>query len=297
MENSLYGLTIPPFPLFQSSSNQKLVHSYINSLNKMRAFEKLQEENTYLKMMLHKMLMLKTRSNQLESKQSMTCLPSIPKLETMHAEFSTQDRKMSLNPSSCISPSSDRTEDTIQANSAYNEKLMVKKEELECENSNNSLEFRQKEDNFSSEDEEDCYNKTPQIRRRNGFKQENDSEINDSDRKSKIAKQRRSRAKHLWVSYGRRIVEYAWKNTEGDNKQKIQSCIGKLKSKKGYSEVFLVKKNDTQEEVEFKQQFGKLALEFIAHETEDSFLSSNYRGDFIDQKDKVAKWIACLISC
>ena len=297
MENNLYGLTIPPFPLFQSSSNNKLVHSYVNSLNKIRAFEKLQEENAYLKMLLHKMLMLRTRQNQLESKPPLTCLPSIPKFETMHADFPIQDKKISLNTETCLSPSSDRTEDTTQAASAYNEKLMIKKEELECEDSSSSLEFRQKEDNFSSTDEEESCTKTLHMRRRNGFKQENASEINDSDRKSKISKQRRSRAKHLWVSYGRRIVEYAWKNTEGDNKQKIQACIGKLKSKKGYSEVFLVKKNDTQEEVEFKQQFGKLALEFIAHETEDSFLSSNYRGDFIDQKDKVAKWIACLISC
>lgn len=293
MENSLYGLTIPPFPLFQSNSNNKLMHSYINSLNKMRAFEKLQEENAYLKMLLQKMLMLKTSSNQLESKQSLTHFHPIPKLENINADFAVQDRKMLFKPTACFSPSSDRTEDT----SACNDKLTVKKEELECENSSSSLEFRQKEDNFSSIDEEECCAKTLPIRKRNGFKQQNSIETNDSDRKSKLSKQRRSRAKHLWVSYGRRIVEYAWKNTEGDHKQKIQSCIGKLKSKKGYSEVFLVKKNDTQEEVEFKKLFGNLALEFIAHETEDSFLSSNYRGDFIEQKDKVAKWIACLISC
>jgi len=58
----------------------------------------------------------------------------------------------------------------------------------------------------------------------------------------------------------------------------------------------MVKKSDSEEEAEFKQVFGKLALEFIETEIDDSFLSSNYRFDFIDQKDKVAKWILCLIS-
>jgi len=137
-------------------------------------------------------------------------------------------------------------------------------------------------EDFDSEDE--YSNKKVPMRRRNGFKKKgNDSE----DDKKKIP---RSKAKHLWITYGRKIIEYAMDSCKGATKKKIKDCT-KLVSKKGYSEVFLIRRDDSENEIEFKKTFGKLALEFLDSKAEDSFLNSNYRDELLSQKEKVQNWI------
>lgn len=151
---------------------------------------------------------------------------------------------------------------------------------------NLKLEF----DRLESEEDEENLKKRVPIRRRNGFKPLKDDESDQSDSKSKLLKAQRSRAKHLWITYGRKIIEYGAQNSKGTMRDKIREC-NKLISKKGYSEVFLLRSNDTEKDKDFKKKFGRLALDFLGSNIEDSFLSSNYRDELLAQKEKVQNWI------
>ena len=142
--------------------------------------------------------------------------------------------------------------------------------------------------NADSEYDEGYSKKTIPIRRRNGFKPLKESE--SESKKDLINKAQRSRAKHLWITYGRKIVEYASKHSKGALREKIAQC-NKLISKKGYSEVFLLRTSDNEKERDYKTKFGRLALDFLGADLEDAFLSSNYREELLAQKEKVKNWI------
>lgn len=138
----------------------------------------------------------------------------------------------------------------------------------------------------SDDDDDDDERRVPKIKRRNGFKDQSTVGSEDANRK-------RSKAKHLWISYGRKIVEYAVKHSRPNLKKKIQKFENKLKSKKAYTQTFrIIKNKQTEEEVGFRKEFGRLALQFLQTEVEDAFLNSNYRDDFLNQKEKVSNWIA-----
>ncbi len=141
-------------------------------------------------------------------------------------------------------------------------------------------------DDSSDDDDDDEERRAPKIKRRNGFKGESQGTVGSDDRK-------RSKAKHLWISYGRKIVEFAVKHSRPNLKKKIQKFENKLKSKKAYTQTFrIIKNKQTEEEVAFRKEFGRLALQFLQTEVEDAFLNSNYRDDFLNQKEKVSNWIA-----
>ena len=126
------------------------------------------------------------------------------------------------------------------------------------------------------------------IRRRNGFKpRKDDGSVSSQDNSNNNS---RPKAKHLWITYGRKIIEYAIAHSHGALKERIKEC-NKLISKRGFSEAFLLRKNDTEQEKEIKKQFGGLALQFLETEVENSFLISNYRDDLLSQKEKVLVWI------
>jgi len=144
------------------------------------------------------------------------------------------------------------------------------------------------EESISSDDEEEPSKKIP-IKRRNGFKAIEDEKAKLKRSAAQIDQQR-SKAKHLWITYGRKIVDYAVDNSRGPLKERIKDC-SKLVSKKGFSEVFLVRSKDKEDDIIYKRDFGKLALEFFENEVENAFLNSNYREDLLAQREKVLGWI------
>ncbi len=88
-------------------------------------------------------------------------------------------------------------------------------------------------------------------------------------------------------------MEFAVKHSRHNLKKKIQKFENKLKSKKAYTQTFrIIKNKQTEEEVAFRKEFGRLALQFLQTEVEDAFLNSNYRDDFLNQKEKVSNLIA-----
>ena len=140
-----------------------------------------------------------------------------------------------------------------------------------------------------NDSEEERSSNTLPIRRRNGFKP-----LKDAESESQENKGQRSRAKHLWITYGRKIIDYATENSTGLLNERIRAC-NKLISKKGYSETFLLRHNDPKQEKTFKIAFGNLALDFLECEVENAFLSSNYREELLAQKTRVKTWIKKLI--
>lgn len=143
------------------------------------------------------------------------------------------------------------------------------------------------ENNEEDLQDEEAFNKSLPIRRRNGFKKENDKA---KRYKNKSTKPKRSKAKHLWITYGRKIIDYALQRSEGEFNERIKNC-NKLISKRGYSEVFFLRNKDSEQEKSFKRSFAKIALDFLENEAENAFLNSNYRDELFDQKDKVQDWI------
>lgn len=145
------------------------------------------------------------------------------------------------------------------------------------------------EETLDSEVEEIYFPKVP-IRRRNGFKPLKESDSDCSGSKESPNKCQRSKTKHIWVSYGRKIAEYAEDQSHGALREYIKE-YHKLTSKRGYIETFLINSTDTEQQKEFKKKFGELALEFLEKGVENSFLSSNYRDELFSQKGKVQSWI------
>ena len=73
----------------------------------------------------------------------------------------------------------------------------------------------------SSNSELEISHENPKIIRHNGFKPKNDTpsqaeSAGDSGKKSINPKRTPSKAKHLWINYGRKIIEYAITHTEGE---------------------------------------------------------------------------------
>jgi len=149
--------------------------------------------------------------------------------------------------------------------------------------------------------------KLPQIMRRNGFKTlktlkshkkeefDSDGETCSSSKKMENLRKNPSKAKHLWVNYGRRIIEYGINQTKGDMQEKIKQLIGKLNSKKDFENVFQTSPNDSADEKLFKTLLGRLAIYFVKHKSGISFEGSKYRDEMIAQRHVVAAWIERLI--
>jgi hypothetical protein len=147
----------------------------------------------------------------------------------------------------------------------------------------------------------------PQIIRRNGFKPvditanarkpESDSDDDSIDDSTKIKGGRKnpSKAKHLWVNYGRRIIEYGINQTKGDMQEKIKQLIGKLNSKKDFEKIFQISESDSADEKLFKTLVGRLAIYFVKHKAATSFEGSKYKEEMITQRHVVAAWIERLI--
>lgn len=134
----------------------------------------------------------------------------------------------------------------------------------------------------------------PKIMRRNGFK----SPSSDNSSSSGKSKKQRipSKAKHLWINYGRRIIEYATENTEGAVREKIQKLFGRLTSKKDYREVFGLNESDSEEERQFKIELGTLAIEFLKTKSASSFEGTKHKDDMVAQWNAVATYIEKLIN-
>lgn len=143
--------------------------------------------------------------------------------------------------------------------------------------------------------------KAPKIIRRFGFKGvkktksiKEEGEGNESDDKDSKAKNS-SNAKHLWVNYGRRIIEYAINETQGTMQARVKQLAGKLSSKRDFEKAFQITSNDTAEDKLFKTLLGRLAIQFVKHKASPTFENSKYREQMITQRHVVAAWIERLI--
>lgn len=138
------------------------------------------------------------------------------------------------------------------------------------------------------------------IIRRNGFKALRSVEWNSQDESSsdtEKSKKRRnpSKAKHLWINYGRRIVEYAVEQTQGNMQERIRQLFGRLNSKKDFKEVFAVTSIDSEEDKQFKLELGQLAITFVKDKAANTFEGSKHKDQMISQRHTVAAWIEKLI--
>lgn len=281
------------FPLFPFPQAYTLQPSPM-SINPMEYFkqksviEALYKENCLLK----EQLQAKDQEiSQLKATASLEALPRDFKLK--HEDNSpnyTPLKKVTLslqNEDVSSEGTADQSEDNIDNPSSKTQlspPIVIKIE--------NNPKLEEIEDSSDDdEDDEDEEARAPKIRRRNGFKGDANNTLKMDDAAN--ANRKRSKAKHLWISYGRKIVEYAVKHSKPNLKKKIQKFDNKLKSKKAYTQTFrIIKNKQTEEEVAFRREFGRLALKFLQTEVEDAFLNSNYRDDFLNQKEKVSNWIA-----
>lgn len=138
------------------------------------------------------------------------------------------------------------------------------------------------------------------IIRRNGFKPLRSVEWNSQDESSSDVerpKKRRnpSKAKHLWINYGRRIVEYAVEQTQGNMQERIRQLFGRLNSKKDFKEVFGITLTDSEEDKQFKLELGKIAIEFVKDKSAVTFEGSKHKDQMVNQRHTVAAWIEKLI--
>jgi len=158
----------------------------------------------------------------------------------------------------------------------------------------------------ASDEEESAKRRDFKIIRRNGFKtqrkfkeEENSDSGEEYPRKSNkmiIPKRPPSKAKHLWINYGRKIIEFAVNHTKDDVQNQIKQLIGKLSSKKDFEDVFGVKQDDSESDKSFKVLFGKLALYFVKFKADAAFEGSKYKDQMITQKSIIASWISKLIN-
>lgn len=145
------------------------------------------------------------------------------------------------------------------------------------------------------ESSEDGERKQPKIARRFGFKAEKKNLDNDDNSKVSDKLKNSSNAKHLWVNYGRRIIEYAMNQTTGNMQVRVKQLAGKLNSKKDFERTFQVEETDSEEDKEFKTALGKLAIYFVKQKASPTFESSKYKEQMITQRHVVAAWIERLI--
>jgi len=111
----------------------------------------------------------------------------------------------------------------------------------------------------------------------------------------KSKKKPESKAHNLWINYGRKIVDFAISNTNGEFQNQIRGYFGRLVTKKDYLEVFGTKPTDKAEDTTFKVLFGRIAIYFIKTCAEKAFRDSKYRSQMIDQRHLVIDLIAKLI--
>jgi hypothetical protein len=152
----------------------------------------------------------------------------------------------------------------------------------------------------STEDERSDYDETnvPKIARRNGFKaMKKTKHIKPEglDEESNSKQKSSSKAKHLWVNYGRRIIEYAVNQTQGPVQHRAKQLIGKLNSKKDFERAFMLTAKDSNEERLFKTLLGKLAINFVKNKISPTFENSKYKEEMVTQRHVVAAWIERLI--
>ena len=152
--------------------------------------------------------------------------------------------------------------------------------------------------------------KKPRIMRRNGFKRKTrKSSSEDYEEESSFeseslsdvegscrVRRNASKAKHLWVNYGRRIIDYVVSQTEGEVQMRAKQLIGKLNSKKDFERIFGFLREDSEEERNFKSSIGRLAIDFVKRKSGPSFEGAKYKDDMLAQKHVVAAWIERLIS-
>lgn len=156
--------------------------------------------------------------------------------------------------------------------------------------------------NESDNEEDEEERRESKMIRRNGFKtQKSDGNgVNEATpRKSnKIITPKRppSKAKHLWINFGRKIIEFGINNTKDEVQERIKTLIGKLSSKKDFEDIFAVRANDSDSDKSFKVVFGRLALFFIKFKADIAFEGSKYREQMITQKSVVAQWVSKLIN-
>ena len=133
----------------------------------------------------------------------------------------------------------------------------------------------------SSQEEEDC---------------SSEEEMSPDLYKPNKGRRNPSKAKHLWINYGRRIVEYGIEKTEGETQEKIRQLIGRLNSKKDFKDLFEITPNDSAEDRAFKAELGKLAIDFVKNKSAASFEGRKYRQQMINQRHTVAAWIEKFIA-
>ena len=187
-------------------------------------------------------------------------------------------------------------------------------------NSSSALHQDHTLEDYASETTEESFNETkamktrgekPKIIRQNGFKPNADDEyIKAEEEESDISLEKAavgnssrykkpknfSKAKHLWVNYGRRILEYAIGETEGVTQARIKHFVGKLNSKKDFEKAFLIKGSDSSNDKAFKTLLGKIGIDFVKNKASPTFETSKYKQEMITQRHTVAAWIERLIS-
>jgi len=104
------------------------------------------------------------------------------------------------------------------------------------------------------------------------------------------------KAKHLWINYGRKIVEFAIARTTGEAQVQARKMFGKLTTKKGFEEVFGVKPDDTNDTTADKISFGNLALNFLHNQAENAFKNSKYQQGLLLEKGYIAAKIQKLLN-
>jgi hypothetical protein len=246
--------------------------------------------------MLLKLLMLQNQVPQ-------NCFPQVEQ----NLLFSQPQNLLSLERPSVLFPKSLHP---FQAK----EDMMVKLESAEgkffaddlCAQSIQGSEGSTSMEESGSDEEESIKKRDFKIIRRNGFKPQRkfkEEETSDSGeeypRKSNkmiIPKRPPSKAKHLWINYGRKIIEFAVNHTKDDVQNQIKQLIGKLSSKKDFEDVFGVKPDDSESDKAFKVLFGKLALYFVKFKADAAFEGSKYKDQMITQKTIIASWISKLIN-
>ncbi len=250
--------------------------------------------------MLLKLLMLQNQTPQ-------NCFPQVEQ----NLLFAQPQNLLSLDRPSVIFPKSLHP---FQAKEDSELNRMVKLESAEgkffaddlCAQSIQGSEGSTSMEESGSDEEESVKRRDFKIIRRNGFKSQRkfkEEETSDSGeeypRKSNkmiIPKRPPSKAKHLWINYGRKIIEFAVNHTKDDVQNQIKQLIGKLSSKKDFEDVFGVKPDDSESDKAFKVLFGKLALYFVKFKADAAFEGSKYKDQMITQKSIVASWISKLIN-
>jgi len=284
--------------LLQSSSSQfntgfaAFTQLQIELFNTQKTLKSLREENDSLKTMVielqSRIINLSCNQNTESQTRSVTKEDQMTNLEKAQIETKQSIQTNNILP---FCPKTEKGKEKEQ----LNQKKTIKDDEADEKETfftSPDLNIKIEDESVLESDDEYTPPKVP-IRRRNGFKRIKDSKENGSDNKGQ-KKGERPRAKHLWITYGRKIVEYSAENSRGALREKIERCT-RLESKKGYSEVFLLRDYDTEEENEFKKRFGKLALEFLEKGVDDAFLNSNYRDELLAQRPRVRNWIKKLI--